>query len=327
MAQVPSERDECPPEHASLGSLKEFISKLPTREGWSGPIVLYKDYWFRPQLLENILLAQKNYNPRSEDIILATQPKSGTTWLKALSFTIINRSHYGFSDHPLLTRHPQHVVPFIEIPLKGKHISYVESLPSPRLLATHMPLSFIPAVSNQQSYRVVYICRDPKDVFVSRWYFENKIFDDVKLDMGNTFDMFCQGISPYGPFWSHFLEYWKASIETPERVMFLKYEDLKSDPVQVVKKLAHFFSVPFTREEEAGGVLEQVVKLCDFETLASLKVNQNGETRHDNKIQIDNSVFFRKGTVGDWVNLMSEEMGARLDQIVQDKLQGSGLTF
>ncbi|KAI4986162.1 hypothetical protein ZWY2020_018792 [Hordeum vulgare] len=79
------------------------------------PTMAIRKYWFRPRLLERTLIVKQAFVPRADNIILATQPKCGTTWIKALAFTITNRSRYGFDDHPLLTRHPQHVVPFIEI--------------------------------------------------------------------------------------------------------------------------------------------------------------------------------------------------------------------
>lgn len=131
--------------------------------------------------------------------------------------------------------------------------------------------------------------------------------------------MFCEGLSPYGPFWNHFLEYWKASMQRPEKVMFLKYY-IKSDPALVVRKLADFLGMPFTKEEDDGSIPKQVVKLCDFETLASLQVNQTGLIRGKN-YEVLNSVFFRKGRVGDRVNHMSVEMAVRLDRIVQEKLE------
>ncbi|KAF0889538.1 hypothetical protein E2562_026952 [Oryza meyeriana var. granulata] len=147
--------------------------------------------------------------------------------------------------------------------------------------------------------------------------------------------MFCEGFSPFGPFWNHILEYWKASMERPDKVMFLKCEDIKSDPVLVVRKLADILGVPFTKEEDTDGIPEEVVKSCNFETLSNLKVNEIGAT-HGRKRTIDNSIFpfvennsifFRKGRVGDWVNHISKEMGARMDHIVQEKFRGYGLTF
>ncbi|KAM0914415.1 hypothetical protein ACQ4PT_011593 [Festuca glaucescens] len=145
--------------------------------------------------------------------------------------------------------------------------------------------------------------------------------------MDAAFGMFCEGFSPYGPFWDHCLEYWRESVARPSTVLFLKYEEIKSDPVQVARKLAEFLGVPFTPEEESSGVAQEVVKLCSFEKLTSLQVNQIGVVRPRNNVRLSNSVFYRKGEVGDWVNYMSQEMAEKLDSIVQHKLQGSGLVF
>nr|BAJ84859.1 predicted protein [Hordeum vulgare subsp. vulgare] len=309
-------------------SPKDFVATLAAREGWSQPLVQYKKYWFRPVLLERILLVRQAFVPRADDIILATQPKCGTTWIKALAFTITNRTRHGLDDdHPLLTRHPQHVVPFIEIPGAGADHPDIHALPSPRLLATHMPMSLLPPGTRSAGCRVVYLCRDPKDALVSRLHFENKVFKGANLSMDGAFGMFCEGFSPYGPFWDHCLEYWRASVARPDNVLFLKYEEIKSDPVQVVRKLAEFLGVPLTEEEESAGVARAVVRLCSFEKLTSLQVNQVGGVRHSESVHVSNSVFYRKGVVGDWANHMSHEMGDKLDRIVQHKLDGSGLVF
>jgi estrone sulfotransferase len=109
-------------------------------------------------------------------------------------------------------------------------------------------------------------------------------------------------------------------------VLFLKYEEIKSDPVQAVRKLAGFLGTPFSEEEESSGVPQEVVRLCSFETLTSLPVNQVGGVDHGDYF-MPNSAFFRKGVTGDWANHLSQEMGEKLDIIVQEKLQGSGLIF
>ncbi|XVF18442.1 hypothetical protein REPUB_Repub11eG0021900 [Reevesia pubescens] len=107
--------------------------------------------------------------------------------------------------------------------------------------------------------------------------------------------MFCKGIHAFGPFWEHVLRYWKMSLETPERVMFLKCEDLKEDITSNLKKLADFLGYPFSEDEIGQGVVEEISKLCSFETLKNLEVNKSGK-RH---VGIKNSAFFRNGRVGD----------------------------
>ncbi|XBI98248.1 hypothetical protein VPH35_018502 [Triticum aestivum] len=279
-------------------------------------MVQYHNYWFRPWHLERILLVKQSFVSRADDIILATQPKCGTTWLKALAFTVTNRSRYGFSDHPLLTHHPQHLVPFIQIPCAGMGHINIDSFGFPRLLAKHTPMSLLPSGMRSLGCRVVYLL-----------HFENKGFPGTGLSMDGSFSMFCEGFSPCGPFWNHCLEYWRESMARPDSVLFLKYEEIKSAPAQVVRKLAKFLGIPLTEEEERSGVAQEVVRLCSFEALTSLQVNQVGHVQLGHNIVMSNSVFYRKGEVGDWVNHMSQEMGEELDCIVQHKLEGSGLVF
>ncbi|CAO2144716.1 unnamed protein product [Urochloa humidicola] len=305
----------------------DLISKIPTLEiTQSHPLVLYKNFWFRREFLERIKLAEASFKARHDDIILATYPKCGTTWLKALAFAITNRAHCDFGNHPLLTRHPQELIHTIEveIPLNG-HLTHIENLPSPRILASHLPLSVLPESIAMQGCRIVYVCRDPKDAFVSLWHFVGEAFGE-KADINVNFGMFCEGISMYGPFWDHCLGYWREYIIKSDRVLFLKYEDMMLEPKKTIKSLASFLGAPFTNEEEDAGAPEEIVRLCSFKTLSGVNSSQTEVVQRGN-IAVKKSAYFRKGKVGDWVNHISEEMGRKLDNIVEQKLRGSDLVF
>ncbi|MFQ6623636.1 hypothetical protein Gotur_003782, partial [Gossypium turneri] len=116
----------------------------------------------------------------------------------------------------------------------------------------------------------------PKDVLVSKWHFANKLRPKElpPLSLEETFDSFYKGVSHYGPFWDHVLGYWKASVESPKKVLFLKYEDVKKEPLGCVRKVAEFLGVPFTPEEENKEIVEQIVKLCSFESMSIEDVNK-----------------------------------------------------
>jgi estrone sulfotransferase len=311
---------------SNSSSQTDLISKLQSRETLSEPLFLYKNFWFRRSFVERIMLVEASFKARCDDIILATNPKCGTTWLKALSFAITNRSHYDSGNHPLLTRHPQEVIPTIdvEIPLNGD-LTFIEKLQSPRILATHLPFSLLPESITTKGCRIVYICRDPKDAFVSRWYFVNEFFKE-KPDLDVAFNMFCEGVVNYGPYWDHCLGYWGESIAKPDRILFLKYEEIMLEPVKFVKVLASFLSAPFTAEEEAAWIPEEVVRLCSLNMLSGLNSSQ-AEVIQRGNVVVKKSAYFRKGKVADWVNHISEEMARKLDCIVEEKLQGSGLVF
>ncbi|XP_026451362.1 cytosolic sulfotransferase 6-like [Papaver somniferum] len=155
--------------------------------------------------------ARKNFKALDTDLIVATYPKCGTTWLKALSFAIINR--------------------------------------------------------------------DPKDTLVSYWHFIAKIrtknLENISLE--EFYKQFCEGVVEYGSFWDHALGYWKMSLQFPERVLFLKYEELKKEPNLHVIKLAEFLGYPFSAEEDREGVVDGLLKLCSFDHLSNLEVNKNGK--------------------------------------------------
>jgi estrone sulfotransferase len=86
-------------------------------------------------------------------------------------------------------------------------LTYVDMLPSPRLLSTHMPFSLFPKPITNCCCRVVYIYREPKDALVSQWHFQNKINREYSIDFEVAITMLCEGFSPCGPFWDHYLEY------------------------------------------------------------------------------------------------------------------------
>ncbi|CAL5003377.1 unnamed protein product [Urochloa decumbens] len=332
MAQVHSDTKESSSSStngpSSDGTQADLVARLPTREGWSTPLTLYNQCWLRSHMLGKFMAVRDNFRPRGDDVILATHPKSGTTWLKALAFAISNRSRCSLDDddHPLRMTNPQKAVPFIGA--VGGDLEYLETLPSPRLLSTHLPLSLLPPAVSTLGCRLVYLCREPKDAFVSRWHFENKIGTGGPIGLDDAFAMFCQGCSAFGPFWEHYLQYWKESLARPREVMFLRYEEMVSDPVEVAKKLASFLGVPFTQEEEDRGVAQQVASFCSFDSLRNLDANKvGGVERAGGKIFLHFSSLFRKGKVGDWANHMSKEMGEELDRLVEDKFKGSGLVF
>ncbi|KAH7666790.1 P-loop containing nucleoside triphosphate hydrolase protein [Dioscorea alata] len=306
--------------------------QLPIFNDWS-PFSLrhYQSFWMPAMFIPACMAIQSHFNPRPSDILLVTSPKSGTTWLKALSFATLHRHSFSFSDHPLLSNTPHQCVPFLESLFSHRTIPDLNVLPSPTIFAAHLPFPLLP--QSALSCRIVYLCRDPKDTFVSLWHFFERSRISLStedksegLDLNKAFQLFSQGMAPGGPFWDRVLGYWKESLRRPEKVLFLRYEEMMEDPVSHLRKLAEFIGCPFSTEEEKNGVVEDIVKLCSFDNLRELKVNKDNKASLEDKRPPPSS-FFRKGKVGDWVNYLSMEMAESLDAITKEKLHGSGLSF
>ncbi|KAL3849173.1 hypothetical protein ACJIZ3_011055 [Penstemon smallii] len=240
---------------------------------------------------------------------------------------------YSINRSPLLTINPHDLVPQLEFKIYAKNEipNLNENIfpTSPRIYATHVPYHLLSNSIRESKCRMIYNCRNPFDYFISYNFFllGNEFENEGKqsLSLEESFDMFCCGTYPFGPFWDHVLGYWNVHLENPDKVLFLKYEDLKEDVVFNVKKIADFIGFGFS-EEEKEGVIEEIVKLCTFEYMKQLEVNKNG-IFSGNVVEVKNCSFFRKGEVGDWANYLTPEMIARFDKINEEKLQGSCLKF
>ncbi|KAK8585419.1 hypothetical protein V6N13_050398 [Hibiscus sabdariffa] len=87
-----------------------------------------------------------------------------------------------------------------------------------------------------------------------------------------------------------------------------------------------FLGVPFTEDEEKGGVVEEIANICSFETLKELEVNKKGILSSVG-IPVPHKDFFRTGKVGDWSNHLTPSMVERLEKLMHEKFDNSGLTF
>ncbi|XP_054823046.1 cytosolic sulfotransferase 12-like [Prosopis cineraria] len=316
---------------------KDLIATLPSESDWINiKLHQYNGFWFTERHLQGFLNCRNHFQDHDSDILLVTSPKSGTIWLKALTSAILNRKIYDPNQHkdptrtcllhPLLTTNPHDLVPFLDVNLYYEEaMPDFSSFPSPRLLSSHLPYALFPESVKRSKCKIVYLCRNPKDLFVSMWQFANKLRPETRgsISIEDSFDKFCRGMNIFGPFWGHMLGYHKESLDKPEKIMFLRLEELKGEPVKVLKELAEFIGSGFSEEEESDNVVENILMLCSFENLSDLEVNKSGKVRFG----IENKAFFRRGEIGVWKNFLTSDMIEHLDVIIHEKLGKHGLKF
>ncbi|KAL5730275.1 hydroxyjasmonate sulfotransferase [Ranunculus cassubicifolius] len=297
------DQDEATPES------KDLMSTLPRENGWAlTHLYQYQGFWHTTRQLQGVLASQTLFHAQPTDLFLVTTLKSGTTWLKAMAYSLVNRVRSpDFDNHPLLSHNPHDLVPFLELKLyvNNNVPDFTNSL-NPRLFSTHMPYNSLPESVVNSNCKVVYLCRNPGDTFISLWHFANKLrpktLGDISLEEARK--RFCKGVSLYGPYWDH-------------------YEEIKEEPQVHLRRLAEFLGCPFSLEEEEEGVVEKILKLCSFENLRNLEVNKNGKLSSGE----ENNAFFRRGEVGDSVNYLTVERMEHLNWIIEEKFKACGLKF
>ena len=200
------------------------------------------DTWVRAPFDERGLeLMQMPLVP--DDVVIATFPKSGTTWLQQICHGLRSR---GDMDFPEIT----FAVPWIE---RGHLFGIDASAPqrfAPRVFKTHLEYANL-----AKGARYVHVIRDPKDVLVSYYRFlgqgvldpaaipidvfaEIWLFADLLAEPGSADVPLCPHLYNY---WRHLLDWWQARERAP--VLTLAYENLQRDLQGHVARVAEFIGV------------------------------------------------------------------------------------
>lgn len=138
----------------------DIISTLPSNPKLG--LLQYQGTWVVEHWVPGIIETQRSFTPRRGDVVLASPPKCGTTWLKALAFATMARGVYppGAEEHPLRRHNPHDCVPFMEGFFAVGWGSKMDALPSPRLMATHMQHSILPpSIAKNPDCKMVYVSR------------------------------------------------------------------------------------------------------------------------------------------------------------------------
>ncbi|KAL1534733.1 hydroxyjasmonate sulfotransferase [Salvia divinorum] len=201
------------------------LASLP-KQKWVGDdhLVQYGGFWFVPQHISLIKRVIKHFNPFPTDVILASSPKTGTTWLKSLLYSILNHS----SKHKLAFKHPHELVPFLEGPVltHSNELPFSTALSDAcRLFSTHISYQLLAKTLDSCESRIVYVTRNPKDNLVSLWHFMNKRRGHQPWTIDEAAYAFCHGVKPYGPYYDHVIGYRALYLKRPENVKFVTYEE------------------------------------------------------------------------------------------------------
>ncbi|KAK6243570.1 hypothetical protein QUC31_009979 [Theobroma cacao] len=91
---------------------QELVQTLPKEKGWYGThLYFYQGFWCSSRVFRAMISFQKHFQALDSDIFLKSIPKSGTTWLKALTFSIVNRNQFAREENPLLSSGPHQLIP------------------------------------------------------------------------------------------------------------------------------------------------------------------------------------------------------------------------
>jgi aryl sulfotransferase len=257
----------------------------------------------------------------SDDVVIATYAKSGTTWVQQIVAQLIFEGAEGLEVAEMS--------PWLDlrVPPKEVKLPAVAAQTHRRFLKTHLPVD---ALVYSPRAKYLYIGRDGRDVVWSMynhhananefWY---QVLNDTPGRVGAPIgrppadvrryflDWLEQDGHPFWPFWENVRSWW--DIRHLPNLLLLHFGQLKVDLPGQVRRIAAFLDIPID-ERRWPTILDH----CSFEYMKAhaAKSVPLGGAFWDGGAQ----TFVHKGTNGRWRDTLTEEDCRRYEATARSEL-------
>jgi aryl sulfotransferase len=260
-------------------------------------------------------------------IWLASYPKSGNTWIRAFLTALLHPGKDGLDINNMV---PSTVASSRQLFDEMSGVSASDLLPeeidclrpaiyrqnameSDELLYHKIHDAWIrlpggePLIPADVTRAVIYIIRNPLDVAVSFAHHLHTGIDKTIDIMNNPDYAFCDRRDRLANqlrqqllTWSGHVKSWVDESGLPVCVM--RYEDMSAQPEITFSKALDFIGLLYTSNE-----IKAALKLCDFSRLQKQEEEKGFSEKNARSLS-----FFRKGTVGDWRNVLTRDQILRI---------------
>lgn len=275
--------------------LKHHLWAVPSAESISELSASFSNLKFTPfmqdsNLCRNFLDLIFDFHVRSDDTFVCSLAKCGSSWLQNIVWLLIHDLDYktaesverkqligDFEDRPTYMKGAAELMAADstrtldeDLALKMAFTMSHERMESPRVIKTHLPIYALPKQIWSNGVKVVYICRNMKDMIVSEYHFwRNFFFVDVKMD--DVVNGVINNAWIYSSHMDHVLNFWKARHLS--NVLFISYEDLLSESFATIKKISEFLGRDYTDE--------QLKELTEFTSFDNMRKNKSLSREND----------------------------------------------
>ncbi len=128
-----------------------------------------------------------------------------------------------------------------------------------------------------------------------------------------------RGVLVHGDWFDFNLGWWKHKDDP--KFLFVTYEEMKKDIRAIILKLCQFLD-----KQLEPGLINAIIKHTSFKEMKHNKM-VNYKFVPNEGINQDISPFMRKGIIGDWRSHFSAEQNLFYDELLKEKLAGTGLKF
>lgn len=258
---------------------------------------------------------------RNADIIVACHPKSGSTWFRVM----LSRLYQMRYDLP-----PQRIVKSDEFYNRNRSL--------PRFLVSNGHYAYEAQTQTvldeagpgmMDGKKLIFLARNPCDVAVS-WFLQfTKRTKAFKRELINS--TLRHPVDPHSiemwdfvmheelglPGLIEFHNMWERRVNESNAGMIVRYEDLRSKPVDTLSQVSEFLGAPFNREE-----IEHSVEFASFDNMRKLEQEgyfHNAGMALRNKNDPD-TLKVRRAKVGGFRDYFTSDQVAIMDEMIRDRL-------
>ncbi len=229
-----------------------------------------------------------------DDTFVVSYPRSGNTWTRFVIANLISPAE------PVTFANIERIIPDAEA-----HSSrYMKAVPRPRMIKSHQYF-------HHRYKRVIYIVRDPRDVALSYYNFQRKyrqIHDTYPLEryvsdfVNGRIDSIDWGT------WGENVGSWLC-CDGREGFLLLRYEDMISNPMAAVSRIAEFLQIKASAE-----LLSNAVERSSASRMRELEGRQSGEWVTTRKGRSD-IPFVGAASSGRWKTLLPQQSIAEIESL------------
>ena len=262
----------------------------------------------------------RDYVPGKQDVFVATFAKSGTNWMMQIAHQLIWHGGGEFEHIHSVVPWPDTQVlgPWMRryaIPLQEAR-DWEESPERKRVIKSHFDWELLPY---SKDARYIMVIRDPKDIFVSSYFFvKDGVLGAAMPSVDTWYKLFLSDGFMIGGSWAaNTAGYW-AQRHRPN-VLIVSFKSMKRDLKGTVRKVAKFLDV-----EVPESLIESVTEKSTFEYMKGI----------DHKFRIGKMIpwraegaMMRKGAQGGSSELLSRDRQQEMDAYFKGELKRLGSDF
>jgi len=212
------------------------------------------------------------------DVLLASYPRSGNTWLRFVLAQALTGREIDFDNiNSFIPELKWHRGAAFLLPEQG------------RVIKTHERY-------RSEYKKAIYVVRDVRDVALSA-HARTKEIGIAPPDFEVFLRGFLEGHSnPYGCWHQHVRSWLDGPLPKEGKLLVVKFEDLRKDPQDAVRRMVEFAGVPLDRERIEAALTDNSVERMRAKEAKSQKLFQS---------KTEAGRFVRKGAVQGWKSVLT----------------------